>query len=132
MECATTSMPTAPTALAQAVFYFPIPERPEYVKNTSTILMYREKFNQLHTAQRQLQQPLNNLEKWIPKNRENLRYKKQQTWRSLFMRTNGKGNNPKPPAYNRILFESQRRMNNTDFIPITICCQVDYYMIKSC
>ena len=36
MECATTSTPTAPTVLAQAVFYFPsehnIPERPEYGK----------------------------------------------------------------------------------------------------
>ena len=63
MECATTSTPTAP---AQAVFYFPsehnIPERLEYGKIINTILMYREKFYQLHTAQRQLPQPLNNLE----------------------------------------------------------------------
>ena len=77
MEYATTTMPKAPT---QAVFYFSsehnIPERPEYGKNINTILMYMEKFYQLHTAQRQLPQPLNNLKKWIPRNRENLRYKK--------------------------------------------------------
>ena len=39
---------------------------------------------------------------------------------------------PMPQAYNRILFVSQRRVNYTDFTPITICCHVDYYMIKSC
>ena len=39
---------------------------------------------------------------------------------------------PMPQAYNPILFESQRRVNNTDFTPITICCHVDYFMIKSC
>ena len=40
--------------------------RPEYGKNINTILMYRKTFYQLHAAQRQLPQPLNNLEKWIP------------------------------------------------------------------
>ena len=44
------------------------------------------------------------------------------------MRTNGKGNNPNAPS----LFESQREVINADFTPITICCHVDYYMIKSC
>ena len=38
--------------------------------------MYRDKFYQLHTAQRQLPQPLNNLENESPRNRGNLQYKK--------------------------------------------------------
>ena len=35
-----------------------------------------------------------------------------------------------PPAHNRILFGSQRGVNNTDVTRITIYCQVDYYMIN--
>ena len=39
--------------------------------------MYREKIYQLHTTQRQLPQPQNNLEKMNPsRNRDNLQYKK--------------------------------------------------------
>ena len=48
------------------------------------------------------------------------------------MRTNGKGNNPNAPAITVSYFESQGRVKNTDFTPITICGHVDYYMIESC
>ena len=43
-----------------------IPEGPKYENNIDTISMNREKFYQLHEAQRQLLQPLNNLKiRWI-------------------------------------------------------------------
>ena len=40
----------------------------------------------------------------LPEIERTYNIRKQQTWQSLFMRTNGKGNNPNAPAYNRILF----------------------------
>ena len=48
----------------------------EIRKNIITISMYREKFYQFHVAQRQLFQPLNNLENGSFRKRENLQYKK--------------------------------------------------------
>ena len=50
------------------------------------------------------------------------------------MRTNGKSNNPttRPQLITVSYFKSQRRVNNTDVLRITICCHVDYYMIESC
>ena len=39
---------------------------------------------------------------------------------------------PMPQLITVSYFGSQRRVNNTDFTPITICCHVDYYMIESC
>ena len=62
-------MGSATILTPQAVFWFPsepnIYEDPEYEKNIKTISIYREKFYQLPTAQRQLLRPLNNLEKRI-------------------------------------------------------------------
>ena len=94
-------------APAYAVFCFPsephIPEGPAYKKNINTISMHGEKFYQLHTEQRQLLRPLNNLEKGSFRNRENLQYKKtaDSVLSSLFMRTNGKCNNSQVPYYHQ-------------------------------
>ena len=65
--------------------------------------MHGEKFYQLHTEQRQLLRPLNNLEKGSFRNRENLQYKKtaDSVLSSLFMRTNGKCNNSQVPYYHQ-------------------------------
>ena len=68
-------------------------------KNINTILMYGEKFYQLHLAQWQLLRPLNNQKNGSVRNRENLQYKKTagSVLLSLFMRTNGKCNNSHVP-----------------------------------
>ena len=43
------------------------------------------------------------------------------------MRTNGKDNNLNAKLITVSYFESQRRVNNTDFTPIKICFHLDNY-----
>ena len=73
-------MGSATILTPQAVFWFPsepnIHEDTEYEKNIKLISVYREKFYQFPAAQRQLLQPLNNLEKTDPSEIVNLQYKK--------------------------------------------------------
>ena len=94
MKRATTPAPTAP---AQAVFYFPSKQDKNMEKISKLFCCTRRsKLYQLHVAQRQLQQPLNNLEKI---DYQNLQYKKlaDSILLSLFMRTYEKSNKPHAP-----------------------------------